>query len=134
MQDLNEVQFELVRQLAGPHTAVMAVGDPHQSIYGWRGAQPSLMQEDFPAAFPGSACLKLSTNFRSGRCHCASASGHSFPAWSRAVSPCQAAHRHLCSALPGLAMLCASPATQCAPTGALCCTPCSRCSTLSQVA
>ena len=39
-QDLNPVQFEIVRQLAVPHGNIYGVGDDEQSIYSWAGADP----------------------------------------------------------------------------------------------
>ncbi|MDJ1113503.1 ATP-dependent DNA helicase [Microbacterium dauci] len=52
-QDTSVVQTDLLSGLfAG--TAVMAVGDPHQSIYGWRGASAGNLG-DFAAAFQGDA-------------------------------------------------------------------------------
>ena len=69
-QDTNVAQAELMRTLfAGGHP-VMAVGDPDQNIYAWRGASLYNLLE-FPERFPkadGSpaARLPLYTNFRSG--------------------------------------------------------------------
>ncbi|KAG8764392.1 hypothetical protein FRC16_008397, partial [Serendipita sp. 398] len=37
-QDTNTVQFELMAKLAGKNGNVSIVGDPDQSIYGWRSA------------------------------------------------------------------------------------------------
>ncbi|GAA2969846.1 ATP-dependent DNA helicase [Microbacterium terrae] len=58
-QDTSVVQTDLLSGLfAG--TAVMAVGDPHQAIYGWRGASAGNLG-GFAAAFaPGGECARFS--------------------------------------------------------------------------
>jgi len=64
-QDTNHAQFELVKLLAGePRANVTVVGDDDQSIYRFRGAALSNILE-FRAAYPGSASLVLTDNFRS---------------------------------------------------------------------
>lgn len=45
MQDTNRMQLELIRLLGGGVEHVMAVADDDQSIYGWRGALPTVIQE-----------------------------------------------------------------------------------------
>ncbi|MGZ0710485.1 UvrD-helicase domain-containing protein (plasmid) [Coraliomargarita sp. W4R53] len=64
-QDTSVVQTDLLAALfAG--TAVMAVGDPHQAIYGWRGASAGNLG-GFAAAFsPGAECIQyaLRTSWR----------------------------------------------------------------------
>lgn len=50
-QDTSHAQLELLRALFGDGHPVMAVGDPHQSIYGWRGASAGGL-ERFPTSFP----------------------------------------------------------------------------------
>jgi DNA helicase-2/ATP-dependent DNA helicase PcrA len=52
-QDLNEAQYRLFRQLAGPRAEIMVIGDPDQAIYGFRGARPEYFgrfREDWPEA------------------------------------------------------------------------------------
>jgi DNA helicase-2/ATP-dependent DNA helicase PcrA len=52
-QDLNEAQYRLFRQLAGPGAEIMVIGDPDQAIYGFRGARPEYFRrfrEDWPEA------------------------------------------------------------------------------------
>jgi DNA helicase-2/ATP-dependent DNA helicase PcrA len=52
-QDLNEAQYRFFRLLAGPQAEVMVIGDPHQAIYGFRGASPEFvarLREDRPEA------------------------------------------------------------------------------------
>ena len=44
-QDTNTLQYKWLRMLAGPHTAVFAVGDDDQSIYAFRGAKVANMQQ-----------------------------------------------------------------------------------------
>lgn len=42
-QDTNRLQYELLKRLIGQETSVLAVGDPDQSIYGFRGASPKII-------------------------------------------------------------------------------------------
>ncbi|GAA1730263.1 ATP-dependent DNA helicase [Microcella frigidaquae] len=75
-QDTNVAQTWLLAELFGG-TPVMAVGDPHQSIYGWRGASASNL-DDFAHRFragganeidaPGEPVgrYSLSTSWRNG--------------------------------------------------------------------
>ena len=67
-QDTSHAQLELMRALFGGGHPVTAVGDPCQSIYGWRGASAGNMRR-FAASFPppnGSRAevRQLSTSFR----------------------------------------------------------------------
>ncbi|ODU77881.1 MAG: ATP-dependent DNA helicase [Microbacterium sp. SCN 71-21] len=58
-QDTSVVQARLLAALFAD-TAVMAVGDPHQAIYGWRGASAGNL-DDFPRAFvTRGACERFS--------------------------------------------------------------------------
>jgi len=41
-QDLNPVQYEIIRSLASEHRNIFAVGDDEQSIYSWAGADPAV--------------------------------------------------------------------------------------------
>jgi superfamily I DNA/RNA helicase len=41
-QDLNPVQYGIIRELAREHRNVFAVGDDEQSIYSWAGADPEV--------------------------------------------------------------------------------------------
>ena len=63
-QDVNPVQAELLRLLAGAGAAVCAIGDPDQAIYGFRGADKRLFRR-FAADFPGAKLMGLSANYRS---------------------------------------------------------------------
>ncbi|MCR5502862.1 MAG: ATP-dependent helicase [Lachnospiraceae bacterium] len=65
-QDINEPQFELIRLLALPDNDLFVVGDDDQSIYGFRGAYPGIMQR-FIRDYPDAKTLYLTENYRSGR-------------------------------------------------------------------
>ncbi|GFH26856.1 uncharacterized protein HaLaN_25075, partial [Haematococcus lacustris] len=66
LQDTNTPQFELIRLLKGSQGTLFAVGDPNQSIYGWRGANPENMELHFQHHYPDSSLLYLTANYRSG--------------------------------------------------------------------
>jgi DNA helicase-2/ATP-dependent DNA helicase PcrA len=64
-QDTNGVQLELVRALApGASPNLMVVGDPDQSIYGWRGANYRTILQ-FRQYYPTAVVYGLYTNYRS---------------------------------------------------------------------
>ncbi|MCR5685654.1 MAG: ATP-dependent helicase [Lachnospiraceae bacterium] len=63
-QDINPLQYELVRILSKPEDNIFAVGDDDQSIYGFRGATPSLMFR-FERDYRGCRRILLDTNYRS---------------------------------------------------------------------
>jgi DNA helicase II / ATP-dependent DNA helicase PcrA len=64
MQDVNPAQFRLLRLLCSDDGDLFTVGDPHQAVYGWNGADPSLLA-DLPARMPGTRVLRLDDNHRS---------------------------------------------------------------------
>lgn|GEM_PF-2985019 len=59
LQDCEPRELRFLRALVGPATGYFAVGDPLQSIYGWRGATPELF-----AQFT-SRCRVLPRSYRS---------------------------------------------------------------------
>ncbi|MFC0866226.1 ATP-dependent helicase [Sphaerimonospora cavernae] len=69
-QDTSHAQLVLLRALFGGGHPVTAVGDPCQSIYGWRGASAgnlSRFPQDFPTAVGDPAPVRqLSVSFRNG--------------------------------------------------------------------
>jgi DNA helicase II / ATP-dependent DNA helicase PcrA len=67
-QDTNRLQYKWLRVLAGPDTAVFAVGDDDQSIYAFRGANVANMQHferDFALSGVPVRLVKLEQNYRS---------------------------------------------------------------------
>ncbi len=52
-QDTDPLQVQLLRAIAGPQCAVVAVGDPDQAIYAFRGADVDGIG-DFPRRFPAA--------------------------------------------------------------------------------
>ena len=65
-QDTGSAQEVLLSSLFGGGHAVTAVGDPCQSIYGWRGASAGTLRR-FPSSFGAAAAVRtLSTTYRSG--------------------------------------------------------------------
>ena len=67
-QDTNALQYRWLRQLAGPSTAMFAVGDDDQSIYAFRGANVANMQHferDFARPDAPVRLIKLEQNYRS---------------------------------------------------------------------
>ena len=62
-QDINPMQYEVVRMLAGKSRNLFAVGDDDQSVYGFRGASPEIMLR-FPKDYPDAKLVTLSVNYR----------------------------------------------------------------------
>ncbi len=65
-QDVDPLQYALIRLLAPPGANLCAIGDPDQSIYGFRGADVGFFlrfREDYPQA----RIVHLSRNYRSTR-------------------------------------------------------------------
>jgi len=62
-QDLNPLQFRLLRAWLGSNTDLCVVGDPNQSIYAWNGSDRSLL-ERFAQHWPAAQVLRLEVNHR----------------------------------------------------------------------
>ena len=63
-QDINKVQYDVIRMLAAPENNLFIVGDDDQSIYQFRGARPEIML-NFPKDFPETRQIILDVNYRS---------------------------------------------------------------------
>ena len=66
-QDINPVQYSVVRLLLGDSNNIFAVGDDDQSIYGFRGSDPKIML-DFKKSFENydPKFINLQINYRCG--------------------------------------------------------------------
>lgn len=63
-QDINLLQYAILRLLADPERNLFIVGDDDQSIYRFRGAKPEIML-NFPKDYPDAKQIVLDRNFRS---------------------------------------------------------------------
>lgn len=63
-QDINRIQYEVVKMMALPGNNLFIVGDDDQSIYRFRGARPELML-GFPKDYPQCGRVLLDVNYRS---------------------------------------------------------------------
>lgn len=63
-QDINRVQYEIVKMLAAPRNNLFIVGDDDQSIYRFRGAKPEIML-GFEKDYPDAKRTLLGINYRS---------------------------------------------------------------------
>lgn len=63
-QDINQLQYDVVRMLAAPEDNLFIVGDDDQSIYHFRGARPEIML-NFGKDYPKAEQVVLDVNYRS---------------------------------------------------------------------
>ena len=63
-QDINKVQFEVLKLISNPNNNIFVVGDEDQSIYGFRGARPDYLLK-FEEYFHGTEKIVLDINYRS---------------------------------------------------------------------
>ena len=63
-QDINRIQYDIIRMLALPHNNIFIVGDDDQSIYGFRGSKPEIML-NFEKDYPRAEKILLDNNYRS---------------------------------------------------------------------
>lgn len=72
-QDTNNIQYELMTLLAQKMKRITIVGDPDQSIYGWRSAEVENLYK-MRNAYPDTLVVNLEENYRSSGCILSSAS------------------------------------------------------------
>ncbi len=65
-QDINRIQYEIVKMLALPENNLFIVGDDDQSIYRFRGSKPEIML-GFETDYPNAKKTLLGINYRSSR-------------------------------------------------------------------
>lgn len=65
-QDINRIQYEIVRMLASPEDNLFIVGDDDQSIYRFRGAKPEIMM-NFAKDYKDAKRVTLARNYRSSK-------------------------------------------------------------------
>ena len=63
-QDINYGQYRILQELAPSTKNLCAIGDPDQSIYGFRGSDVKFFNR-FLVDYPGAKTIKLSRNYRS---------------------------------------------------------------------
>ena len=63
-QDIDKVQYELIKQLSGAMNSLYVVGDPDQTIYTWRGADVNIILS-FTKDYPDARTIMLNQNYRS---------------------------------------------------------------------
>ena len=63
-QDINRVQYEVIKMLSAPNNNIFIVGDDDQSIYKFRGARPEFLIR-FPKEFSDARQTVLKVNYRS---------------------------------------------------------------------
>lgn len=65
-QDINRIQYEIIKMLAMPQNNLFIVGDDDQSIYRFRGSKPEIML-NFEKDYPDAKRILLDTNYRCGK-------------------------------------------------------------------
>ncbi|MBR2990813.1 MAG: UvrD-helicase domain-containing protein, partial [Solobacterium sp.] len=63
-QDIDKIQYTLIRQLTGTENHLYVVGDPDQTIYTWRGADVNIIM-NFTKDYPSARTITLNENYRS---------------------------------------------------------------------
>jgi DNA helicase-2/ATP-dependent DNA helicase PcrA len=63
MQDVNPAQFRLLTAMLSDEPDLFVVGDPNQSVYGFNGADPTLLDR-LPQVLPGTKVIRLDENHR----------------------------------------------------------------------
>ena len=66
-QDIDHIQYKLIKQLTGTKNSLYVVGDPDQTIYTWRGADVNIIM-NFVKDFKDVETIILNENYRSTSC------------------------------------------------------------------
>lgn len=94
-QDINQVQYDVVKMLAAPADNLFVVGDDDQSIYGFRGARPGIMME-FQKDYKEAKQILLDVNYRS-TAHIVNGAlrviGNNKRRYQKAIRPCKKAEK-----------------------------------------
>lgn len=62
-QDINQIQYDIIRMMAAPRNNLFVVGDDDQAIYRFRGSKPEIML-GFEKDYPGAKVVRLNMNYR----------------------------------------------------------------------
>ncbi len=62
-QDINQIQYDIIRMMAAPENNLFMVGDDDQSIYRFRGSKPEIMLH-VPKDYPEVKQIQLEVNYR----------------------------------------------------------------------
>jgi uncharacterized protein (TIGR00375 family) len=65
-QDINEIQYEIIKKIKDSNKSIFAIGDPDQSIYGFRGGLKDI-EKKFGKDFKNLKVFKLKRNYRSSK-------------------------------------------------------------------
>lgn len=63
-QDVDKIQYGIIKGLTGEHAKLCVVGDPDQTIYTWRGAEVNIIM-NFERDFKNAKTVILNENYRS---------------------------------------------------------------------
>jgi DNA helicase-2/ATP-dependent DNA helicase PcrA len=64
-QDVNRIQYDLLKLVCSNSHHLFVVGDVDQAIYSWRGASVDIMRSEFQKDFTNALTFKLRDNYRS---------------------------------------------------------------------
>jgi uncharacterized protein (TIGR00375 family) len=85
-QDVNSIQYQLIKLWAEGNQSLTVIGDPNQAIYGFRGASASFFDR-LRQDFPGTISWQLSRNYRSAPVIVKAANSFVKPEYRQVVPP-----------------------------------------------
>lgn len=65
-QDVDPIQYDIIRRITREDAVLAVVGDPDQTIYSWRGASVDIIM-NFEKDFPNTKTIILDQNYRSNQ-------------------------------------------------------------------